>query len=130
MELGRYSGMEIGRYSGMEIGRYSGMEIGRYSGMEIGRYGGMEIGRHSGMEMKVMRISKQTSAVLIMTDCKRLRNTECSKYLGCVASNDARRTRVIKTRTRYDALSLLQLHWNVDIGVGTNEANSRCSARQ
>jgi hypothetical protein len=44
---------------------------------------------------------------------------ECSQYLGCVASNDARRTRVIKTRTRYDTLSLLPLEGMSDIGVGT-----------
>jgi hypothetical protein len=44
-----------------------------------------------------------------MMDNKQRRKTECSKYLGCVATNDARRVRVIKTRTCYDTLSLLPL---------------------
>ena len=47
----------------------------------------IETGRCCGMEMnventKVMRISRQPSAVTIMIDQKRLENVECFKYLG------------------------------------------------
>ena len=53
-----------------------------------------EIGKCYGMEMnvektKVMRISRQPSAVTIMIDQK-LENVECFKYLGSILTNDGR----------------------------------------
>ena len=63
----------------------------------------IEIGRCCGMEMnvektKVMRISRQPSAVTIMLDQKHLENVECFKYLGSMLTNDGRCTCEIKSR--------------------------------
>jgi hypothetical protein len=63
----------------------------------------IEIGRCYGMEMnveetKVMRISRQPSAVTIMIDQKQLENVECFKYLGSILTNDGRCTCEIKSR--------------------------------
>jgi hypothetical protein len=63
----------------------------------------IEIGRRYGMEMnvektKVMRISRQPQPIKIMTDPKQLENVECFSYLGSMITNDARRTREIKSR--------------------------------
>ena len=41
---------------------------------------------------KVMRISRQSSAVTIMIDQKHLENVECFKYLGSVLTNGGRCT--------------------------------------
>ena len=62
-----------------------------------------DIGRCYCMEMnvektKVMRISRQPSAVTIMIDQKQLQNVECFKYLGSVLTNYGRCTREIKSR--------------------------------
>jgi hypothetical protein len=47
---------------------------------------------------KVMRISRQTSPIKIMTDQKQLENVEYFSYLGSMITNDARCTREIKSR--------------------------------
>jgi hypothetical protein len=57
----------------------------------------IEIGRRYGMEMnvektKVMRISRQPSAMEIMIDQKQLENVEYFNYLGSMITNDARCT--------------------------------------
>ena len=41
---------------------------------------------------KVMRISRQPSAVTNMIDQKQLENVECFKYLGSIITNDGRCT--------------------------------------
>ena len=46
---------------------------------------------------KVMRISRQPSAVTIMVDQKHLGNVECFKYLGSMLTNDGRCTCEIKS---------------------------------
>ena len=63
-----------------------------------------EIGRCCGMEMnvektKVMRISRQLSAVTIMIHQKHLENVESFKYLGSVLTNDGWCTCEINSRT-------------------------------
>jgi hypothetical protein len=63
----------------------------------------IEIGRRYGMEMnvektKVMRIPRQPSRIKIMIDQKQLENVEYFNYLGSMITNDARCTRVIKSR--------------------------------
>ena len=57
----------------------------------------IEIGRCCDMEMnvkktKVMRISRQPSAVTIMMGQKHLENVECVKYLGSMLTDDGRCT--------------------------------------
>ena len=63
----------------------------------------IDIGRCYGIEMnvektKVMRISKQQSAVTIMIDQKHLENVECFKYLGSMLTNDGRCTVKLNVR--------------------------------
>jgi len=60
-------------------------------------------GRYCGMEMdvektKVMRISRQPSAVTIAIDQKQLENVKCFKYLGSRLTEDGRCTCEIKSR--------------------------------
>jgi phosphoribosylformylglycinamidine (FGAM) synthase-like amidotransferase family enzyme len=62
-----------------------------------------EIERWYGKEMnvektKVMRISRQTSAVHIMTDKKQLENVEYFVYVGGLIAGDARRESEVKSR--------------------------------
>jgi hypothetical protein len=62
----------------------------------------IEIGRYYGMEMnlektKVLRISRQPSAMKIMIDQKQLENVEYFNYLGSMITNDARCTHEIKS---------------------------------
>ena len=47
---------------------------------------------------KVMRISRQPSAVTNMIDQKQLENVECFKYLGSIITNDGKCTCEIKSR--------------------------------
>ena len=63
----------------------------------------IEMGSCYGMEMnvektKVMRTSRQPSAVTIVIDQKQLENVECFIYLGSLLTNDGRCTREIKSR--------------------------------
>jgi hypothetical protein len=63
----------------------------------------IEIGRRYGMEMnveetKVMRISRQPSAVEIVIDQKQLENVEYFNYLCRLITNDERCTREINSR--------------------------------
>ena len=63
----------------------------------------IQIGSCNGMEMnveetKVMRISRQPSAVTIMIDQKQPENMECFKYFGSMLTNDGRCTSEIKSR--------------------------------
>jgi hypothetical protein len=48
---------------------------------------------------KIMRISRQPSTVQITTDQKQLENVEYFNCLSSMRTNDARCTRVIKSRT-------------------------------
>jgi hypothetical protein len=62
-----------------------------------------EIGKRYGMEMsvektKVMRISRQPAPMKLMIDQKQLENVEYFNYLGSMITNDAKRTREIKSR--------------------------------
>jgi len=63
--------------------------------IEIGRCYGMEINVEKN---KIMKISRQPSAVTIMIDQKQLENVECFKYLGSLLTNDGRCTCEIKSR--------------------------------
>ena len=63
----------------------------------------IEIGRCYGMEMnlektKVMRISRQPTAVTTMIGQKRLENVEYFKYFGDMLTNDGRCTCEFKSR--------------------------------
>jgi hypothetical protein len=63
----------------------------------------IEIGRCCGMEtnvdkIKVMRISRELSAVQIMLDQKQLENMECLNCLDSVITNYARRRCAIRSR--------------------------------
>ena len=63
----------------------------------------MEIGRRYGMEMnventKVMRISRQPSAVEIVIDQKQLESVEYFNYLGRMITDDERCTSEINSR--------------------------------
>ena len=62
--------------------------------IEVGRCYCMEIN----VEKKVMRISRQTSAVTIMINQTQLESVECFKYLGSMLTNDGRCTCEIKCR--------------------------------
>ena len=62
---------------------------------EIGRCYGMEINVE---KSKVMRISRQPSAVTVMINETQLASVECFKYLGSKLTNDGRYTCEIKCR--------------------------------
>ena len=62
---------------------------------ETGRCYGVEINVE---KTKVMRISRQPSAVTIMIDQKPLENVECFKYLDNMLTNNGRCTCEIKSR--------------------------------
>jgi len=55
-------------------------------------------GNECGKKTKVMRISRQPLPVKIIVDQKQLENVESFKYLGCILTNDGRRTCEIKCR--------------------------------
>jgi hypothetical protein len=50
-------------------------------------------------ETKVISISRKTSPLQIMIDEKQLENVEYFNYMGSKITNDARRTREIKSST-------------------------------
>jgi hypothetical protein len=58
---------------------------------------GMEI---NVKKTEVMRIARPPSLVQIMINQKQLQNMEYFRYLGSMVTNDARRTREIKSKTK------------------------------
>ena len=92
----------------------------------------IEIGRGCGLEMnvektKVMRISRQPSAVTIMLDQKHLENVECFKYLGSMLTDGGRCTGEIKCRFAMAkaAFNMKKTLFNWHIGLKFEEEISK-----
>ena len=81
----------------------------------------IEIGRFHGMGMnvektKVMRISRQPSAVTVMIDQKDLENVKCFKYLGSMLTDGGRCICEIKCRIAMAKAAFnkkMTLYWHI-----------------